>query len=52
MCTGKIWVIMPEIVTEHHRREETTELLRLLEMFTFKNDMENPFPELLTIPQI
>ena len=49
---GKIWVIKPETVTEHHRREETKELLRLLEMFTFKNDMENPFPELLTVPQI
>ena len=27
MCKGKICVIKPEIVTEHHRREETTEFL-------------------------
>lgn len=25
LCTGKICVIKPEIVTEHHRREETTD---------------------------
>ena len=41
------------IAIKHHRREETMGVPKQgsLEIFSFKNDMENTFPGLLTVPK-